>query len=201
MKLIYGTYNQSKIIAMASFLEGLPLTITGLPQDKNLTEPEESGLTPLENARIKALGYYKQIGQPVFSCDSGLYFDNVREEDQPGVFIKRLHRQDLSGKELMHYYSGLAARYGGKLTARYRNAICLIQGEKLIYSHDGMDIASVPFYLVEKPHSNFDPGFPLNSLSVEIASGKYYDDLGYRKNDTGPIKEGFRKFFLRTISA
>lgn len=42
-----------------------------------LKEAEENGKDPLSNATQKALTYYEQIKQPVFSCDTGLYFEGV----------------------------------------------------------------------------------------------------------------------------
>ena len=33
------------------------------------------------NAKIKAEAYYKAFSMPVFSCDSGLYFDEVNGKD------------------------------------------------------------------------------------------------------------------------
>ena len=40
---------------------------------------------PLENARQKALAYYRICGQPVFSQDSGLYIEGLPKERQPGA--------------------------------------------------------------------------------------------------------------------
>lgn len=49
-----------------------------------------NGNTPLENARMKALAYYETFRIPVFSCDSGLYFDNVPDEVQPGIHVRNV---------------------------------------------------------------------------------------------------------------
>ena len=52
----------------------------------------ENGKTPLENAEIKAKAYYEAFQMPVFSCDSGLYFDELQEEEQPGLHVRRINR-------------------------------------------------------------------------------------------------------------
>lgn len=200
MKLIYGTYNPSKVKSMIKKLEGLDIEIKGLEcLNLDLQEAEESGKEPLDNAREKALTYYRQLRKPVFSCDSGLYFDDVAQEDQPGVFIKRINGNSLTYKEMLDYYSKLAAKYGGKLTAYYKNSICLVIDEKNIFEHDGEDIQSEKFYIVDKPHVNYQEGFPLDSLSVEMKSMRYYYDLEEEDSENLNMMNGFRDFFRKSL--
>ena len=197
MKLIYATKNNAKIQHMKEMLKGTTFKVSGLNEiNINLKEPLEDGLTPLENAIKKAKGYYKQIKQPVYSTDSALFFEGVDDIDQPGVFIKRINVEALSGRDFQHYYMKIAKKYGGKLTAYYKNAICVVIDENTIYTHDGADICSEKFYIVDKPHSRFDAGFPLDSLSIEIESGNYYYDI---KDYTskGDMNNGFKSFFKR----
>ena len=199
MNLIYGTHNPSKLESMIQMLDGLNVRITGLGTlDMKTNEVEETGKDPLSNATQKAMSYFEQIKQPVFSCDSGLYFEGVDERDQPGVLIKRIHGNNLTHREMLSYYSNLATRYGGKLIAYYKNSICLVMNENSIYKYDGEDINSEKFYIVDKPHEKYRDGFPLDSLSVEIASMKYYYDLEDNKNESLGIISGFRGFFIRS---
>jgi len=197
MKLIYATKNSSKIQHMNKMLEESSFKVVGL-NDLNIDveEPVEDGLTPLVNAIKKAKGYFKQLKQPVYSTDSALYFEDVDDVDQPSVFIKRIHGESLSGRDFQNYYMNLAKKYGGKLTAYYKNAICVVIDENTTYTYDGDDICSEKFYIVDKPHTHFEEGFPLNSLSVEIKSGEYYND---KKNyfSEGVMDNGFQKFFKR----
>lgn len=72
MKLIYGTGNPGKFSMMKEALKELDvelLSLRDLPAVQE--EPEETGRTPLENARQKAEFYYSIFKMPVFSCDSG----------------------------------------------------------------------------------------------------------------------------------
>lgn len=201
MNLFYGTYNPSKLNSMIKMLEGLNLSITGLGTlNMQIKEAEETGKDPLSNATQKAMFYFEQIKQPIFSCDSGLYFEGVDEEDQPGVLIKRIHGNSLTYKEMLSYYSNLATKYGGKLVAYYKNSICLVMNESNIYKYDGEDIYSEKFYIVDKPHKKYREGFPLDSLSVEIESMKYYYDLEGNKSESLGVIHGFRNFFIRSIN-
>lgn len=200
MNLIYGTNNPSKLESMVKMLDGLNINIAGLQSlSIELDEAEETGKDPLSNAIQKAITYYEQIKQPIFSCDSGLYFEGVNEKDQPGVFIKRIHGNNLSYREMLSYYSNLAERYGGKLTAYYKNSICLVIDKNNIYKYDGQDIHSEKFYIVDKPHIKYREGFPLDSLSVEMRSNKYYYDLEGDKSENLGVIYGFRNFFQRSL--
>lgn len=202
MNLIYGTNNPSKLESMIKALDGLDLSIIGLQAlGMKIKDARETGKDPLSNATQKALFYYNQIKQSVFSCDSGLYFEGVDEKDQPGVLIRRINGKALTDMEMIVYYSNLAAKYGGKLTAYYKNSICLVMDENNIYKYDGEDIYSEKFYIVNKPHPSSREGFPLDSLSVEMESMKYYYDLDNTESESLGVIHGFRNFFIRSIEA
>lgn len=194
MKLLYGTTNKAKFQVMrtAITLPGIELInlkdVCGEIPDIN-----ENGLTPLDNARIKAVAYYEAFHMPVFSCDSGLYFDEVSEEEQPGIHVRRVNGKELTDEEMIEYYGTLAKRYGGTITGRYRNAIYFILDEDHHYSCADMSIATEPFMLVEKPHEKRVEGFPLDALSIDIASRKYYYDLEVKDVST-TVENGCRDF-------
>ena len=77
MKLIYGTTNKAKIDFIKRRIEPLGIEILRLDNvDAPKLDIDESGNTPLENAKIKVLAYYNALRKPVFSCDSGLYIDS-----------------------------------------------------------------------------------------------------------------------------
>ena len=163
-------------------------------------EIDETGSNPLENATIKANAYFKAFGIPVFSCDSGLYFDEVDEKNQPGTHVRRVNGKELSDKEMIEYYGNLAASYGGRLTAKYKNAICLVLSEDKIFSRMDSSLEIEPFYLVSVPHPKIVPGFPLDALSVQIESGKYFQDLKHNLAvDKKAVENGFAKFFKENL--
>lgn len=196
MKLLYGTGNPAKLADACRWLDGLDFQLFGLKDmEGEIPKVSEDGATPLENARQKAFAYYKAFGIPVFSCDTGLYFDNVPEEDQPGVHVRTVRGKYLNDCEMQDYYIGLARKYKN-LTARYRNAICLVLDEN--HSLELMDdsLASEPFLLVTKPHPHaLNKGYPLDSISVHVESGQYYYDLGREQLAGLAVGNGFRKFF------
>lgn len=199
IKLLYGTGNPAKLNAMKKRLSGLGITLVGL-KDLGCEIPEvvEDGKTPLENARKKAVAYFEAFRIPVFSCDSGLYIDGVPENEQPGVYVRRVNGKVLSDEQMIVHYSSLAKKYGNP-TARYRNAICFVADEKHIYEAMEPSIGSSAFVLTSKPYPVMKKGFPLDSLSVDIKTGKYYYELTGNELDRLAVEDGFAEFFRKIL--
>ena len=127
MKILYGTTNQAKLDSMRRIATSLGIEIIGLKElDKPLPHVEETGNNPLENAMIKAKAYYEAFSIPVFSCDSGLYFDELPAELQPGTHIRRVHGKELTDEEMQNYYGTLAKNHGLCYNAHNSKAKCRI---------------------------------------------------------------------------
>ena len=203
MKLLYGTGNQAKLSAMRSRLKQLDIELIGLDdlraEGKTIPQVVEDGKSPLENARLKATAYYEAFNIPVFSCDSGLYFDNVSEAIQPGVHVRNVNGKCLTDDEMIDYYSGLVKIYGN-LVARYRNAICFVQDDTHIYEAMEPSMESEKFILTDRPHSIVrKKGFPLDSISLDIKTNKYYYDLPTDRLEQVAVEDGFLDFFKRIL--
>lgn len=200
MKLLYGTGNPAKLELMRGRLSVLGLEIIGLTDMEGMPpKVTEDGSTPLENARQKALAYYEAYRRPVFSCDSGLYFEGAPEEIQPGVHVRTVGGKYLTDEEMRIYYAGLAEKYGD-LKAYYKNAICLVLDEKHIFERMDASLESAPFLLTSKPcaavrHS----GFPLDSLSKDIETGRYFYDMEKERMEQGAVQDGFLDFFCEVL--
>ncbi|MCH5251484.1 MAG: hypothetical protein J1F22_00795 [Lachnospiraceae bacterium] len=202
MRVLYGTTNPAKLESMKRVTKSTGLEIIGL-HDLNQPLPvvDESGKNPLENAKIKAGAYYNAFSMPVFSCDSGLYFNGVEEALQPGTHIRRVNGKELTDEEMIGYYSNLAKKYNNQLIARYRNAIHFIINDDVNFSSMDETLATEPFMLVSQPHAKRVTGFPLDSLSVDISSGQYYHDIEELGVDKSAIEQGFRAFFEKVLSS
>lgn len=199
MQLIYGTGNQAKLNAMRDMLKELRIDIISINDlNYNWPEIEESGNNPLENARIKALEYYKTCRSPVFSCDSGLYIKGLEEARQPGVHVRNVDGRKLSDQEMVEYYAQIARSLGGSCIAGYRNAICLVMNDNTICEYMGDDISGEQFIISETPHKRREEGFPLDCLSIDIKTGKYYYDLEGTEV-VSSTEEGFINYFRREL--
>ena len=104
----------------------------------------------------------------------------------------------MTDDEMIQHYASLAERHGGRITGRYLNAIYFILDAEHHYSSMDMSIATEAFILVDKPHPKRVEGFPLDPLSIDIATGKYYHDLETKDVSTS-VDDGIRKFFSEVL--
>lgn len=195
MKLLYGTTNQAKLELMRRAVEPIGIEVIGLSDlGREIPPVDESGNSPLENAELKARTYFEAFHMPVFSCDSGLYFEGLADEEQPGVHVRRIGGRELSDSEMTEYYAELSRKNGGNIIGQYRNAIYLILDEEHTHSSMDLSITTEPFILSDTPHQKRVAGFPLDCLSKDPKSGKYYYDMKEMRLVSG-TEEGLRDFF------
>ncbi len=60
-------------------------------------------------------------------------------------------------------------------------------------------VASKPFLITDVPHERRKKGFPIDSLSVDITTGKYFYDLEEEKLDEMAVEDGFQEFFRKYL--
>lgn len=174
-QVLFATGNLAKV---KRFQEGLlekGIEIITLNDIKVELDVEENGKNAIENALIKARAYYKETGMPTFAMDDSLYLENVPEEKQPGMYVRRVNGKRLTDNEMIDYYTSLAKKYGknGKITARWIYGIALIKEE----SEHTYTWSKDDFYLVDKPTNGMNPGYPLNTISINKKLNKYFTDL------------------------
>jgi len=86
MKVVFASNNAGKTREVAAVLAELQLEL--VPQaDFQVTEAEETGLTFVENAILKARNACRQTGLPAIADDSGVEVDALR--GAPGVYSAR----------------------------------------------------------------------------------------------------------------
>jgi XTP/dITP diphosphohydrolase len=85
-RLVVATHNAGKLGEMRELL--LPYGIDAASaEDLALDEPDETGMTFRDNARIKALAAATASGLPAFADDSGLLVDAL--DGAPGIYSAR----------------------------------------------------------------------------------------------------------------
>ncbi|WP_196260349.1 RdgB/HAM1 family non-canonical purine NTP pyrophosphatase [Pelagibacterium limicola] len=82
-RLVLATHNHGKLVEFQDMLEGFGLDIVSAGE-LGLDEPEETGTTFVENARLKAHAAAKASGQIALSDDSGISVDAL--DGAPGVY-------------------------------------------------------------------------------------------------------------------
>jgi XTP/dITP diphosphohydrolase len=82
-RLLVATTNPGKVREIRRVLDGVGVEIFTLADVASVVEPEETGRTFAENARLKAAYYAEASGLPTVAEDSGLAIDAIG--GRPGV--------------------------------------------------------------------------------------------------------------------
>jgi XTP/dITP diphosphohydrolase len=85
--LVLATRNAHKVTEMRDLLGDLPVELVGVTAFPGVPEPEETGETFAENARIKAAAVAKATGHHALADDSGICIDALG--GRPGVHSAR----------------------------------------------------------------------------------------------------------------
>ncbi len=175
VKVLFATENESKAKRFEKGLLKNNIEIITINDMDNKINIEENGKNAIENALIKARTYAKIMKCPVFAMDDNLYIEGIPEDKQPGMFVRRVNGKRLSDNEMIEYYSNLAHEYGekGKLTCKWVYGIAVINnGIEYTYTWSKDD-----FYIIDKPSDKINPGYPLNTISINKKLNKYFIDM------------------------
>jgi len=175
MKILLGTTNLSKIRRFTDLLADYDAEFLTLYNLKIEGEPEETGKTPVENA-IQKVRFYGQFCDRVLCEDSGLFFRDLPMDDprQPGLHIRSPFGTRLNDEETISYYVNLVHELGGKVRAGYVDGIAVYDRGELKTFLDERE--NDGFYLVDMVHPHRHPGWPLDSISVDRNTGRYFVD-------------------------
>ena len=144
-RILIATTSGDKLREIRALLGTLPVQILSLTDFPFVPEPDETGATFQENARLKAT-YYERLtlaGSPDASLhctvaeDSGLEVDALN--GQPGVHSARFLRPDATYPERFdEIYRRLAATPDAPRTARFISALCAVRRGTVIYETTGV---------------------------------------------------------------
>jgi XTP/dITP diphosphohydrolase len=201
-RLIIATTNPHKLREIRRLLGDVAVPLTSLADRPTIQEPDETGRTFPENARLKALYYSQQLGAAgeyalVVAEDSGLVVDALGGD--PGVRSARFVRDDASYAErFAEIFRRLAERPGEPRTARFVCALAAADGDRIVFETTG----TVTGEIAERPSGGggfgYDPIFhypPYGRTLAEVS-----DEEKLRVAHRG---HAFRQFsdWLRTGSA
>jgi XTP/dITP diphosphohydrolase len=143
-RLLIATTNRDKLREIQSVLDGAPLELITLADLPRVDEPDETGATFAENARLKALYYADAaagaIKDPellIIAEDSGLVVDAL--EGEPGVRSARFLRPDASYLERFdEIYRRLSSKPAASRTARFVCALAAVRGRDVVFETTGV---------------------------------------------------------------
>jgi XTP/dITP diphosphohydrolase len=156
--LLVATTNPGKLREIRHLMAGIPIRLVSLADLPPIEEPEETGTTFEENARLKAHYYADRSGLWTVAEDSGLVIDAL--DGEPGVKSARFLRPDATYPErFTEIYRRLEARPEAPRTARFVAALSTVEDGKVIYETTGV----VDGAIADAPRGNggfgYDPIF------------------------------------------
>ncbi len=197
--LLLATTNADKIREIRHLLRDVPISLVSLAALPRVAEPEETGVTFAENARLKAR-YYDACLAPLAADvtngdatgagatdapamrvltvaeDSGLEVDGL--DGAPGVHSARFLRPDATYPErFAEIYRRLAARPEAPRTARFQCAIAVVDAGRVCFETTG----AVEGRIADQPRGTkgfgYDPIFWYPPLSATLAETREADKL------------------------
>ena len=172
MILLVATTNPNKLREIRPLLEntpqGEPHRLVTLAELAPVPEPEETGATFWENARIKALAYAAATGLTTVAEDSGFVVDGL--DGEPGVRSARFLGPSATYEErFAEIYRRLAGRSS---TARFVTALAVANGDRLLFETETAIEGAVAPSPRGQHGFGYDPIFwypPLGRTTAELS--------------------------------
>jgi XTP/dITP diphosphohydrolase len=134
--LVVATTNPGKVREIIGMLSGAPgIELASLDRFPGVEEPEETGATFSENARLKALHYAAATRLPCVADDSGLEIAAL--DNAPGVHSARWHGTDYAVK-FQTIYRLLEERGARGSAARFVCHVALAADGRIVYESTGI---------------------------------------------------------------
>ena len=167
MRLLVATTNQNKIREIRPLLAGVPFEIVTLADVEPILEPDESGATFWENARIKALAYSTASGCFSVAEDSGLVIDAM--DGEPGVLSARFLGANASYPDR---FAQIFRRLDGKpRSARFVTGLAVARGNEILFETETVIEGEIAPAAAGAHGFGYDPIFrypPLNVTTAEL---------------------------------
>lgn len=175
MELVIATHNLHKVKEFERILK--PLNIKVITAD--ISEPEETGKTFMENAFIKAEAACKETGLPAVADDSGICVDAL--DGAPGIYSARYGGDLLDDRGrvrlLLFEMEHIPKEARG---AHFTSAICCVfpDGSKL--EAEGRCYGEIGYSMDGDEGFGYDPIFLQDGVSFGKLSGEEKDKRSHR---------------------
>ena len=203
MRVLLGTTNPSKVKRFKSLLSNHNIDFFTLNDLGVKDEPQETGNDPRENAIIKA-EYYGKYFDLVICNDTGLYLEELALYDkrQPGLNVRTPNGCDrLNDDQMIDYYSNLVTELGGRVSAFYLDGVAIYNNGKVYSYIEDIEYAKKrSFYIINKASDIRYPGWPLDSLSLNKKTMKYFVDEDTNEDiNENIIVDEYRERFIKFL--
>src|SRR5215203_4595363 len=191
-RVLIATTNRGKIREIRGILAEAPVDLLTLADLNAIAEPEETGATFAENARLKALYYAAATGVPSVADDSGIEIDAL--DKAPGVHSARWHGYDYAMK-FRKIYELLAAKGLDTSAARFVAALAFADSDGVLFESRGVVEGAIAPQPKGTEGFGYDPIFfypPLGCTLAEVDG-----DAKARVSHRGAAFRAFREYLLK----
>ena len=136
----------------------------------------EDGKTLKENAEKKAKQYYDEYKKhldnanfAIITTDEALYIDGLKDEEQPGLFVRRFGGIDAkraTDDEVVEKYTSVVKELGGEAKAKWVYSLVMYDGSDF---YDYTWEEKVLF--CDTPHYPITKGYVLNNITIVKKEG------------------------------
>jgi XTP/dITP diphosphohydrolase len=169
-RLLVATTNPNKVREITPLLADAPIDVITLADLKPVPEPEETGATFWENARIKALAYAEATGEMAVAEDSGLEIEALGGE--PGV-----HSARFLGVTTPYpvRFAEIFRRLGSRRRdARFVTALAVARGAQLLFETETSVAGRIADAAAGEHGFGYDPIFyypPFGCTTAQLSDG------------------------------
>lgn len=183
-KLLIATHNPAKKQELGngfSILTKSKISLLFLDDFHITNDPEETGSTFEENAKLKSEYFANLSGLPTVADDGGIEIDILNGE--PGVHSKRWLGRDATDAEMIAFtLSKLKNVPFEKRTAQF--TVCLYYFNPLTKFHTSVKESLKGHIALSPIEAEFaHKGFPYRALFIVDDYNKYYDQLTHEEHD------------------
>ena len=166
--VVAATNNAGKLGEFRSIMAPLGFSVVSMKEAGIQIEPEETGSTFAENARIKAKAVAMLSGMPALADDSGLCVDAL--DGAPGVYTARFGGDIPQSAKNALLLEKLADIADTDRTARFISAVCLFMPDGSYVEAEGVCEGSI----LREPRG--DNGFGYDPVFADV-SGRSFGEL------------------------
>jgi XTP/dITP diphosphohydrolase len=191
VRLLIATTNPGKIREIKDILAPAPVAVVTLADLPAVPEPEETGATFEDNARLKALYYASATGLPSVADDSGIEIDAL--DKAPGVHSARWFGTDYAVK-FQKIYELLQERGVATSAARFVAAVAFAEGARIAFESRGVVEGTIAPQPKGSHGFGYDPIFfypPLGCTLAEVDG-----EAKARVSHRGEAFRAFRDYLL-----
>ena len=134
MTVVIATTNRHKLREIGELLDRLACTVDPIDAHVTVPEPEETGATFAENARLKADYYSRFVPHLTIAEDSGLEIDAL--DGAPGIRSARFNGETYAEK-FKTLYAQLRERGANTSTARFVCAVAAVDNGRVVFEATG----------------------------------------------------------------